>query len=70
MTDRERCPTCGQSVGVWKPARICGKCHKPIRKGHKWQIIKGRIQHRVCTDPDSYGGDYFEIRRKAAGART
>lgn len=55
MTERKRCPTCHQPIGPWAPTRVCGKCHKPILKGHKWQIVNSRIQHRVCNDPLSYG---------------
>lgn len=52
---RERCPTCGQPVGVWKATRICGVCQKPIRKGDKWHIDGSTVKHRVCDDPQSYG---------------
>lgn len=51
----ERCPTCGQPVGRWKPARVCGLCHQPMRRGHKWQIVNSTIQHRDCQNPESYG---------------
>ena len=54
MSDHQRCPTCGQPVGPWKETRICGLCHKPVRKGHKWQVVNSMIQHRVCEHPDSY----------------
>ncbi len=48
------CPTCGQKIGLWVPSRICGLCHKPIRKGHKWQIDNSLIRHRICDDPYNY----------------
>lgn len=67
LAERERCPTCNQPVGAWKPSRICAKCAKPIRKGHKWHIVKSKIRHRVCDDPDSYGADYFEMRKRDRG---
>lgn len=63
MTERERCQTCGQPIGHWKPTKICGVCQKPIRKGHKWQIVGSMVQHRVCDDPDSYGA-YDPLARK------
>ncbi len=54
MTTRERCPTCGQPVGPWKPSRICALCGLPILKGHKWRIEGSVIQHRMCKRPDAY----------------
>lgn len=52
--ERERCPTCQQPIGPWKPTRICGVCHRAILKGHKWRIENSVIRHRLCDDPISY----------------
>ena len=54
MSERERCPTCGQPTGPWKPTRICGVCQKPILKGHKWHVDGSAVKHRLCDQPDSY----------------
>jgi len=51
---RDRCPTCGQPIGPWKPTKVCWKCKQPIRKGHKWHFVNSRAEHRSCADPDSY----------------
>ncbi len=62
MAERERCPTCGQPIGTWVPARICAVCHQPIRKGHKWRIEQSTIRHRNCDQPDAYdaGPRFYE----------
>lgn len=52
--ERERCPTCGQPIGPWQPSRVCGVCHRAIRKGDKWKIVNSMVQHRICDDPQAY----------------
>jgi len=55
----EYCATCGQRIPQPpKPARICSVCQQPIMKGHKWQIVDSKIQHRVCERPDTYRKEF------------
>lgn len=45
MTDT--CPTCGRPFpSLWKPARICATCTKPILKGHKFTFASPDSKER------------------------
>ncbi len=52
----DACPTCGRPFpSLWKPARICADCGRPIRKGHKFRFgADSKVRHRVCADPIAY----------------
>jgi hypothetical protein len=51
-----RCPTCGKPWNACVPRRICSLCGEQITRSHKWMIgDDGRIRHRNCKDPKSYG---------------
>jgi len=45
----KRCPTCGREV--IRLRRICGACHLPIRKGHKFYFDGSTVKHWVCDAP-------------------
>lgn len=51
----DSCPTCGRP---WPPAekRVCGECHLPILKHHKFSFHGSVVKHRDCSQPDSYPG--------------
>jgi hypothetical protein len=48
-----RCSCCAQPI-TKEPVRVCTVCHRPILRGHKWQIRNGRLRHRLCRWPESY----------------
>lgn len=52
----DNCPTCGRPFPtLWKPARICAECTRPILKGHKFTFgPDSRVRHRNCAEPDAY----------------
>jgi len=50
----DTCPTCGRPFGA-QPRKICAKCKRPIGRGHKWRFTPdGRVEHRVCDEPEAY----------------
>lgn len=54
MADALKCPHCGRPFGS-PPVRVCWTCKRPIGRGHKWRFRDdGRIEHRVCNDPEAY----------------
>ena len=55
----KRCPTCKQPI-VREPARVCGDCREPIGAHHKYFFRGGRVYHRDCDNPTSYGSEAAE----------
>lgn len=44
------CPTCGQP---WpnRSGRVCGLCHLPIGRHHRWHTVGSVVQHHDCANP-------------------
>lgn len=50
------CPTCNRPWTVTL-RRVCGRCHQPILRHHKYTYQESTIVHRSCDDPLSYPGE-------------
>jgi hypothetical protein len=60
MSSSQRCPTCGRPFDRAISGRFCCLCKQRILKHHKYFInAKGKLQHRFCDNPESYG---FEVK--------
>ncbi len=50
------CPMCKRPFTP-EPRRICGRCHGPILRHHKYTFEASMVVHRDCEDPLSYPGE-------------
>ncbi len=54
-SDATFCPTCRRPFKTDNAnRRVCRLCKEPILKMHKYRFVKSEVEHRNCSDPESY----------------